>query len=741
LPDALTHALAYAAQGWPVFPVWWLAAPGACACSAGRECPPKQQAKHPIPPRGHNDASTDPEQIAKWWSLAPAANVGVAVPDGYAVVDIDPRNDGVASLEALEAQHGPLPGTRTATTGGGGLHFWFRLPPGLALPGQLGAGVDVKQLGGYVLAPPSNHASGGVYAWASAPDAPIADAPAWLVALGRPRGERATVIIEDDSDERTVGNAELDGIIADWLPQFVEGKKHYLCKALGGWLKQRGYAFADVRYVVGGILMSLGIEPSNGLGAARWAYNLDKPNGWHELRGLVGADVAAQLEARTPNPKRAAEVEAASTVGAALVANAVARPEAPAPPPPAAPLILTPGARVAGFTPWDLSRAPPPLSYIVPELELASGRCNMLAGYSNAGKTAVAQALAFAVAMGLPAWGRFAVTRTRVLHLDYEAGLIAHENYARLANAYGVDPAHLREWLEAGEAGVYLDNPHAEAWLLDIVRAYGAGLVILDVLRAASGRYDENKAEIAQPLYMLGRVSKATGAAFIALHHERKPDGEKRTAAEHMISGHNAIHGALQMSMSLIRDDKSGTVEARSSKRIRAGFDPFSLKFVDVPAPGADSSPGALIARAGEPSWGLRVETVAPKAAPEPELDPIEDAARKILAFLAERAPDGRYVRADAMRAEVKARWANQTAAIERLAGVRLNVRHGPPRTVALMAPVGPGLAERPIVSFAPPAVPVLRPPEDLTSGRDLVADYGAGLLAAAPAGQVEVRA
>ena len=90
-------------------------------------------------------------------------------------------------MAALMAQHGPLPVTATVLTGGGGMHYDFAAVPGVpSRAGIIGPGVDVRSDSGYVLLPPSNHISGGVYR--DDPDAPLATTPrvpmpAWLLAL------------------------------------------------------------------------------------------------------------------------------------------------------------------------------------------------------------------------------------------------------------------------------------------------------------------------------------------------------------------------------------------------------------------------------------------------------------------------------------------------------------------------------------------------------------------------------
>ena len=79
---------------------------------------------------GFKDATRDVEQIRRWWTETPDANIGVATgsASGFFVVDIDPRNGGDETLRDLEAEHGPLPPTVTVKTPGGGAHYYFQMP-------------------------------------------------------------------------------------------------------------------------------------------------------------------------------------------------------------------------------------------------------------------------------------------------------------------------------------------------------------------------------------------------------------------------------------------------------------------------------------------------------------------------------------------------------------------------------------------------------------------------------------
>jgi len=119
----------------------------------------------------------------------PGANIGLPIPAGFVVLDIDCHGvDGFDSLTALEAVHGALPATLTADTANMGVHFWYRLPDGATLgnsAGKLGEGLDSRGVGGYVVCEPST-IDGRAYRWRdwSPLDGEIpqiADLPAWVL--------------------------------------------------------------------------------------------------------------------------------------------------------------------------------------------------------------------------------------------------------------------------------------------------------------------------------------------------------------------------------------------------------------------------------------------------------------------------------------------------------------------------------------------------------------------------------
>lgn len=228
----LGYALRYAALGWHVMPLWWVKEDGSCACGDAHTSTPNNVGKHPISylvPRGQDNATTDEARLRYWFESEPDANIGIFLrPSGLMAIDIDPRNGGVETIEAIEAKNGRLESDVLAITGGGGEHRVFLAPANGTLPGKLGDGVDVK-LNGYIVVEPSNHASGQRYQWEGSSD-PLEGAvpsplPDWLRDLvgARMAFEHQPVVGERFVTERQVEELQsaLACISADDYHQWI----------------------------------------------------------------------------------------------------------------------------------------------------------------------------------------------------------------------------------------------------------------------------------------------------------------------------------------------------------------------------------------------------------------------------------------------------------------------------------------------------------------------------------------
>lgn len=198
--SAHAYALRYAELGWRVFPVHGIRN-GSCTCG-NASC--QRPGKHPVRDLvqdGLKSATTNAALIAAWWTNAPWANVAVRTgPDsGIWVLDVDAgEKGGQDSLDVLVHDHGALPDTAEAMTGGGGRHLIWRYPDGRRIgtgTNRLGAGLDIRGEGGYIVVEPSLHISGQAYAWEGSSDplegAEIAEAPEWLLDLIEERQDRS----------------------------------------------------------------------------------------------------------------------------------------------------------------------------------------------------------------------------------------------------------------------------------------------------------------------------------------------------------------------------------------------------------------------------------------------------------------------------------------------------------------------------------------------------------------------
>ena len=169
------YALQYAGLGLRVIPIHWPRPDGTCSC--GKDCA-KDRAKHPLQRKGARWGSCDPQQVAAWARKWPGCNWAIATGKGVLVLDID-GPAGIEQLAGLVREHGPLPKTAVVKTGRG-FHVYLR---GDLDHSTVIGDILVRGEGGYVIAPPSVHASGRVYSWVDA--TPMADAPEWLMEWAR----------------------------------------------------------------------------------------------------------------------------------------------------------------------------------------------------------------------------------------------------------------------------------------------------------------------------------------------------------------------------------------------------------------------------------------------------------------------------------------------------------------------------------------------------------------------------
>ena len=187
-----------------------------------KHCP--TPGKHPRLSRWKKKATTDPGTIRKWWRQWPDANIGIACgPSGLLVLDADTYKEhysGDSLLRTMDEE------TVTVLTGGGGAHLWYRRPDGKEWGNGtkgLPDGIDIRGVGGLVVAPPSLHVSGRRYTFElgysleDMPPLPAPDALSKILDRAHEKRKAAAVAFAQDLPRPDLGRWHLSEHVLDTI--------------------------------------------------------------------------------------------------------------------------------------------------------------------------------------------------------------------------------------------------------------------------------------------------------------------------------------------------------------------------------------------------------------------------------------------------------------------------------------------------------------------------------------------
>jgi len=121
-------------------------------------------------------------RVRNWWGEKPNANIGLVTgqASGFFVLDCD------TAQAAHNVRARGLPINTVAVGTKCGIHFYFALPEfPIHNRVKFQPGMDIRGEGGYVVAPPSKHPSGGIYWWLTSNRSPL-PAPEWLLDILHP---------------------------------------------------------------------------------------------------------------------------------------------------------------------------------------------------------------------------------------------------------------------------------------------------------------------------------------------------------------------------------------------------------------------------------------------------------------------------------------------------------------------------------------------------------------------------
>jgi hypothetical protein len=216
--------------------------------------------KRPLLAGWQKKASTEPEQIRKWWLDHPDALPAIPVGRvGLIVIDCDRHpggNDGIKAFNRLvSANGGKLVNAPMTKTARGGAHLFFKQPKGKALGngrGELPDGIDVRGVGGFVIAPGAVLPDGKRWQAVNGPllaeafkGGTIPELPQWLADIIRPNRKpnsdaldeyartafSKTVEATDGSRGQAYAAAALDGAAAE-LSTTSNGKRNQTLNAV-----------------------------------------------------------------------------------------------------------------------------------------------------------------------------------------------------------------------------------------------------------------------------------------------------------------------------------------------------------------------------------------------------------------------------------------------------------------------------------------------------------------------------
>ena len=510
--------------------------------------------KRPLPgSRGVHDATADADTIRAWWAEHPDANIGLACGGGVLALDVDPgavEAYGVEEIAALELDWIGRPRSRTPR---GGFHLFMRAPDGVALcnsAGRIGAGLDLKTDGGYIVAPPSrvvDPAKGidGAYEWVEPLDCPpddLPDCPTWLA-------ERLRVIGGSKRPEIASIN---DGLIP-------EGRRN------------------DALASIAGHLRSIGLD-GPAIAAALREVNARRCDPPLEVREVER--IAASIARYMPR------ADVAAGLGADL-----------------APFVVEPPERLAcGLAPCPVSidrlvEAHPLLRPPVIEGLLREGETMNVIASPKTGKSWLTIDLAIAVATGRPWLGRYQTRAGDVLIVDNELHpeTSAHR-LPKVAEARGLTVREIGPRISVDNLRGRLRDIFALAPYFEALEPGRFKVIVLDAFyRFMPEGGDENDNGTMANIYnAIDRFADRLGCCFVLIHHSTKGSQSSKSVTD-VGAGAGAQSRATDTHLVLRPHEEEGVVVLDAAVRSWKPVDPVCLRW-DFPVWTVDEShdPSAL---------------------------------------------------------------------------------------------------------------------------------------------------
>jgi len=503
-PLTLKTALRYAAMGWPVLPL-------------------VPNRKVPATAHGVHDATTDAEQIKRWWTENPTYNVGIAAgkESGLVVFDVDPRNGGLDGWDDWKKLAGPHEDGATQLTAGGGYHYLALYDPAITSC-KLEQGVDLLSDGKYFVAYPST-INGKRYEWEGSDDplegvAPFRIPQPWLDQyLNRSKKKIST-------------DAEL-----------IKGNRNDGLTAVAGAMRRHGLGERE-------ILAAL--EVSN-------ETRCDPP-----LPASEVARIARSVARYAPEEDTAADVALGSQVAEALLAKSL--------PPPANDWIVKAD---------DFSAQPAAINWWV-KMWVQKQALMMVHGPSGGGKTFVVLDWLLHIAAGRPEWAGLKVKKGTVLYLAGEGHAGLRARIAAWKHHHQV--AEVDFYLSTD--AIDLNKPDGLRRVIEAVEALGfiPDIIAVDTVHRHMEGDENSAADTKTFIDACDSLISHFNATVLLVHHTGNSE-----EAQHRARGSSAWRGALDIEISVAPPKKKGgaikVIQRKSKDAELAPHVCIELKGISIP--------------------------------------------------------------------------------------------------------------------------------------------------------------
>lgn len=490
--DLHAAALRFAEAGIPVFP-----------CIPGT--------KVPATDHGFHEASTDPDQINRWWTEEPSLNVAFSPHQaGLGVIDID-GDEGEASWEKWQDDNARLPPTYTIRTPRGGRHLYYRgiLP---ATQSKLGVHVDTRGVGSYALIPPSVVGAGKYTLEDSRSPVPLD--PAVHEYLERLKREHVKAASADLDKPENIARARR--LLTDYVAR--------------GHVAVEGQMGDNRTFVTACEVMNLGLNEETAFDLLCELWNPACVPPWDE----------EELEVKVANAARYCQNEAGAwAVGSSqdVFGSALDKlaPDDPADDPPPLP-------KRRRFRPWSLAelRKRPPPDWLIPDLFPDKG-VSMLYGPPGSFKSFLACRWSFELAsLGVP-----------VAYVAGEGATGVAQRIFALQTMSDVPddiPLHVLDaapWASDGDQVIEF---------VEELAALKPQLVVIDTLaRAAVGMNENDAKDMGLFVAFLDAIKVRLNCAVLVIHHSGKDEGRGAR-------GSNALQGAMDAAFEVKADKRTKSV-------------------------------------------------------------------------------------------------------------------------------------------------------------------------------------